>query len=224
MRHWIIWGGLCLCGFLTIGTLPKPLAAQETSQDERVQQIIQGLLGKGPRLQDFRADFLYKMTIPGQAPVMYQGEIFWSHGSYRINLPERSIIVDGQHAWIFFPEQKLAYHSPYERGYSPDVIQTLFIFLIAKSRRRYLGTAYDHDNLCDKIELTYIDRFFGYQQAFIWVNRAQNFVQRLVLVDKYEKTTEYQFRDIKFNQNLSSSLFQFDPSQYPSLEIRDGRE
>lgn len=214
---------LLLCGlsliWLWLGSARPP-----EQQDEMANQVIQQVLSKGPTIRDFKADFSYTMAIPGSRPIVYHGSVFWSHGSYRIDLAQREIIVDGTTQWVFLPGQNRVHRSGYERGHSPDLIQTLYLFLISRAHRRYLGVEYERKALCDKIELNYLDNFFGFQKAYVWVNRKASFVQRMVLIDRYEKTTEYYFDNIKFNQNLPAALFHFDEVAYPGLEVIEGRE
>ncbi|MEO0468508.1 MAG: outer membrane lipoprotein carrier protein LolA [Bacteroidota bacterium] len=191
---------------------------------DKAKNIIAASQKKLESLSDFSAKITYGLeNIKMPNPVVRKGEIKYKGGKFVILLADQHIYCDGQKQWTYLPEDNEVSIVPYYPDEGFD-IESIFKVYEASAEPRYEGVETANEIKCDKIFLAVKDPSLDYNRATLWVSQKDKFLVKAVLTDRKQTSTTYGFSDIKVNQGLSTSNFQFDPSKHPGVVVYDETE
>ncbi|MDX2250194.1 MAG: outer membrane lipoprotein carrier protein LolA [Bacteroidia bacterium] len=173
-------------------------------------------------LDDFSAGFKYSITNPNMRPVAKNGSIKYKKGKYVISLDDQKIFCNSKTLWIYLPEVNEVSIMSYTEDEGINV-ESIFKIYESSTKSRYEGENEIHGVVCHKIFMAIQSDELDYNQAYVWINKKTKFLEKVVLVDRKQTQTIYEFYDIKTNVGFGDVEFEFDPKQYRGVNIYDER-
>ncbi|WNJ20776.1 hypothetical protein [Pontibacter sp. G13] len=195
-----------------------------SDQDEKAEILLRNSQAMLTNLEDLTARFQYEIVPTGKtAPVSLVGELSYKKGKYVINLNEHNIYNDLETEWLIIPEQNLAIANSYIPGESVNLVEYIYRVFDSPASSSYQGMVEQEGRQFHKIYLTMDPNFSSYRQAYVWIDAETKFPVKYAFVDARQVVTTYTFSEIRVNLGLVDSMFSFDPSADPNLEIQDQR-
>lgn len=180
-------------------------------------------------LQDLSADLFYEIKNPNASqPIISQrGRFLQAQEKYVIQLPDQEAYCDGQTLWILIPAQTkgdsevtILNLDPEERPMILDFFSTIYLSentAILNGKQVIEGKVFDEINVLIK------DSNADFARANLWINESTGFPERIIIWDRRQTSTLFQFSNIQLNQGLPASTFVFDTSNFQGI-IFDERE
>ncbi|MDW8159640.1 MAG: outer membrane lipoprotein carrier protein LolA [Bacteroidia bacterium] len=222
--------GLCcilLCIFWGVAISPIPSFSQsqvKIQADPVAEKILKNTSNKVNNLQDLSASFkktLYK-SIHAKEGIHYKGKLKLKKNKFYIDLDEQIIICDGKTLWNYLKKEKEVTISNYdpEEGFSPEKI-----FFISQKNMKYKYDKEENINNTpsDKIIMLPISGHLDYFKIEIWIDKNKLLPNQLKIYNRNGTIVSYLITDLQVNSNLQDTIFQFNPEQYPGVEIIDNR-
>lgn len=173
-------------------------------------------------LGDFSAGFKYSISNPNMRPVAKTGNIKYKKGKYVIALDDQKIFCNGKTLWIYLPEVNEVSIMSYTEDEGVNV-ESIFKIYESSTKSRYEGEVEVHGVACHKIFMAIQSDELDYNQAYVWINKKTKFLEKVVLVDRRQTQTIYEFLDIKTNVGFGDTEFEFDAKQYRGVTTYDER-
>ncbi len=95
-----------LIALLVISGFANSQSKSLTENQATAKSILDKLRDKYEASQILDIDFSLEISFPEQKPVVEKGHFVQKEKQYRLELPERWIISDGQAIWVYFTEKK----------------------------------------------------------------------------------------------------------------------
>lgn len=206
--------------FLVIIALFLGFAAQ--AQSDKATDIIKKSQQKLEKLQDFSANFSLSIENPNmKKPVVRTGELKYKEGKFVIQMPDQEVYCDGVTQWVYLPEDQ----EVTIMNYDPEEpwIEAIFSVYEASTEPRYEGTETVHGVKCHKIYLAIKDKNLDYNQAYLWINTSNHFLEKTILIDRRQTQNIYEFSEVKTDQGLSNLDFRFDAGKHQGVDVYDER-
>lgn len=205
MKHLLVI--LSLFGFLGL-----------QAQDTKAEKIIAQSQTKLEGMQDFAADFSYRIENPNMTnPVTRDGKIKYKAGKFVIQLQDQEVYCDGVTQWIFLPgdcEVTIMDYDPEEPW-----VESIFNIYEASSESRYDGEEVIHGVKCHRIFVAIKDANLDYNQAIVWINTKTSFLEKTALIDRRQTRSVYEFSSVLTDQGLSNLTFRFDADAYTDCDV-----
>ena len=195
------------------------------AQDGTATKILNESKAKFDKLEDFTADFIYSLENPSNSKtnISKKGKLYFSGGKYIVILEDQEIYCDGESIWIHLPEDEevnIMNYDP-EEGFN---IHEIFSPYDEGSNARYEGTQTVDGRPLHIIYIAYVtDTNMEFNQARVWINQTTKIMEKVVLTNRRQISTIYEFSNIKLNQGIPSSKFSFDTKKFEG-DIYDERE
>ena len=174
-------------------------------------------------LNDFSANLTYAVSHPGTRTFQRSGSVkFQPEDKFIILFEREEIYCDGNTIWVY---EKGEESSVIIRDFEPEEdlnLEVLFELYRAKADPRYDGTERVHGVDCHKIFLDIKDPKLDYDQAYIWINTENELAEKVVLIDRRQTRTTFEFSNIKTNTGMTANDFRFEVPA--NTEIIDERE
>ncbi|MFC3881203.1 outer membrane lipoprotein carrier protein LolA [Algoriphagus namhaensis] len=180
-------------------------------------------------LQDLSADILYEIKNPNASqPIISQrGRFLQAQEKYVIQLPDQEVYCDGQTLWILIPAQPkensevtILNVDPEERPMLLDFFSKIYL---SENTAILKGNQVIEGRVFDEIDVLIKDSNTDFARANLWINESTGFPERIIIWDKRQTSTLFQFSNIQLNQGLPASTFVFDTSNFQG-EIFEERE
>ena len=171
---------------------------------EQGDQYLKSLQDKFNSIKDFNASF--NQSIDGKSSL--SGKIFFKkENNFRIEFGNSTIVSDGITSWNFNKKEKKVIITDYEEDGSLFSIN----FLVYQFPNQCSVTGELDGNL-RKLTLTPKNRTSNLGEVILWINN-NDLIEKLQTNDPASGLVELSFSNIKINQNLPLSNFQFTPPQ-----------
>jgi outer membrane lipoprotein-sorting protein len=191
---------------------------------EKAAKIIKQSQQKLETIQDFSADFTYSITNPNmKKPVVRAGELKYKGGKFVIQMPDQEVYCDGVTQWVYLPDPEAPEVTIMDYDPEEPWIEAIFKVYEASTEPRYDGTEKVHGVNCHKIFLAIKDPNLDFNQAYVWINTSNNFLEKTMLIDRRQTQNIYEFSNVKTDQGLSNLDFRFDVSKYNGIDVFDER-
>lgn len=193
-----------------------------TVQNDRSGTILSESRAKLESLDDFSANFKYAISNPNMKAVAKSGTIKYKKGKYVITLDDQEIYCDGKTLWIYLPEVPEVSIMSYTEDESINV-ESIFKIYESSTRSRYEGEASVHGVACHKVFLAVQSDELDYNQAYVWINKKTKFMEKVVLIDRKQTQTTFEFSTINTNVGFEESDFQFNVKEHSDVPVYDER-
>lgn len=209
---------VCLL-FLFITCLPG------FSQEELAKSILREVKDHLEGISDFSADFTYSIEIKtNPTRVSKNGKFHYAKGKFVVIMEDQEIYSDGKSLWIHLPgeensEVTIMNYDP-EESFNFDLIFSPMYETATKSI--YEGKKSVNGVTYDQVYLQFSNPELEYHQVRLWINETSKIQEKVVLVNKMQTITTYEYTNIKIDQGLPESTFVFDTDNFQG-EIYDER-
>ena len=189
---------------------------------DKASQILDSSKLALESLEDFTANFQYAISHPNTRTVVRKGKVSYKPtDKFILDFKDESIYCDGQSIWR------------YEKGVEPVLtisdfepeedwnLEVLFEIYRAKATPRYDGIETVHQVKCHKIFLAITDPKVDYDQAYLWVNTENELPEKVVMIDKKNARTTFEFSNMETNVGLEVTDFIFKTPKGVDVEIFD---
>ena len=171
---------------------------------EQGDQYLKSLQDKFNSIKDFNASF--NQSIDGKSSL--SGKIFFKkENNFRIEFGNSTIVSDGITSRNFNKKENKVIITDYEEDGSLFSIN----FLVYQFPNQCSVTGELDGNL-RKLTLTPKSRTNNLGEVILWINK-NDLIEKLQMNDPASGLVELSFSNIKINQNLPLSNFQFTPPQ-----------
>lgn len=192
-------------------------ASTTFAQDNpKARKIVEDSKVKFEGLKNFTADFVYSLENPSNAAtnVSKTGKIYYSKGKYAIIMEDQEIYCDLESMWIYLPEDyevNILEYDP-EEGFS---LEEVFGLYGAKSTARYDGV----EGQLHKIFMAVKDESLEFNQVRLWINAKTELLEKAVTTNRMQTRTTFEFKNIKTNEPMADTKFQFDTANFDGTVI-----
>jgi outer membrane lipoprotein carrier protein len=184
---------------ISILVITTSLNAQNNSE-----AYMKSLQDKFNTIQDFTANV--NQSIDGKS--VLSGKIFFKkENNFRIEFGNSTIVSDGITSWNFNKKENKVIITDYEEDGSLFSIN--FLVYQFPSQCTLAG---ESDGNLRKLTLTPKSRTNNLGEVILWINN-NDLIEKLQTNDPASGVVELSFSNIKINQNLPISNFQFTPPQ-----------
>lgn len=184
---------------ISILVITTSLNAQNNSE-----AYLKSLQDKFNTIQDFTANV--NQSIDGKS--VLSGKIFFKkENNFRIEFGNSTIVSDGITSWNFNKKENKVIITDYEEDGSLFSIN--FLVYQFPSQCTLAG---ESDGNLRKLTLTPKSRTNNLGEVILWINN-NDLIEKLQTNDPSSGVVELSFSNIKINQNLPISNFQFTPPQ-----------
>ncbi|MEM7655396.1 MAG: outer membrane lipoprotein carrier protein LolA [Bacteroidota bacterium] len=187
-------------------------------------EILQKSKAELESLQDLTAQFTYQIESPQmKQAIAKKGALKYKGGMYQIDLPGQKIYCDAQTMWIYLVddlEVNILEYDP-EDALSPE---SIFQIYETSAKSRYEGEETVHGVKSHKIFLAIQDERLDYNQAYVWINKRSNLLEKMSVINRNQTTTTYEFSQIKTNSGYDRNDFVLQVESLPAdVEVYDER-
>ncbi|GAB4414669.1 MAG: hypothetical protein OHK0039_22690 [Bacteroidia bacterium] len=194
-------------------------AVLQTSSDRILEESKVALKA----LKDFSADFTYEISNPGMKnPVAKKGTLKYKKGKYVVKLDDQEIFCDLETMWIYLKDDNEVNIMEYDPQEGMD-IEAVFNLYESNATSRYDGEQKVHGIDCHRIYLAMKDPKLEYNQAYLWINKSNKFLEKISLINRNQTTATYEFVNVRTNVGFEDKVFQFQPSEHAGVQVYDER-
>ena len=187
------------------------------------QNILEESKEKLRNLRDFSADFLYTIQNPNLKPISQSGSILYKKGKYVIKLEDQELYCNGDILWIHIPAEDAADAELQKMDYDEEEgmnVESIFNIYESSTESKYEGSETVHGVETEKIFLAIKNPDLDYNRAYVWINKRTKILEKVLLIDRRQTQTIYEFSNIKTNTGVLDSAFNFNEKDFPG-EIYD---
>ncbi|MEM6343481.1 MAG: outer membrane lipoprotein carrier protein LolA [Bacteroidota bacterium] len=159
-------------------------------------------------LEDLSADFQYGISHPGTRSVIRKGTVkYMPEDHFVLSFENEAIYCDGKTIWINEFDGPVVI-----RDFEPEEgvnIKKMFEVYNAKAEPRYDGLEKVHGLKCHKIFLNLKDPNLDYSQAYLWINTGNDLPEKVVMIDRRQTRTTFEFMSTKTDLGFSQADFRY---------------
>lgn len=191
---------------------------------DKASQILQSSKTALESLEDFKANFQYAISHPNTRTISRSGTVTYKPADkFIIDFSNEAIYCNGTYIWI------------YEKGEAPTVVirdfepeedwnlEVLFEIYRAKAAARYDGIESVHGVKAHKIYLEIVDPSVDYDKAYLWVNIDNDLPEKVVMIDRKNARTTFEFSQMETNLGMDVTDFNFTTPNGVEIEEIDER-
>ena len=71
-----------------------------------------------------------------------------------------------------------------------------------------------------KVRFNMLDPSVDYSTAYAWYDVSSYLVSRVTFLDRAKRQRSFSFSNLKYNMGLPDDIFEFNPQNYPGIELR----
>lgn len=167
-------------------------------------------------LQDFSADFVYSIENPTRlnSNVSKTGKLLYSKGKYMVKMADQEIYNDGNTIWIHLPQNEEVNILDYDPEEGFEIEQIFRFSERQKNNARYEGQQIVAGRTLDQINVSINNPELDFNQAWVWINPVTKLMEKIILINRMQMRTSYEFSNIIINQSLPESAFVFNLSNF----------
>ncbi len=204
------------------------LAQQKPSyeqNDPAAKSLLDGVSRAYKSYHSVSADFILKVLGPDLKPVdSKKGSIILQGTRYRITLDDQELYCDGKTTWTYTRDANEVQVNNYEADNGTITPSRLFTnFYDREFLYRLSGTIVFKGKKLDEVEMTPMDKSRPFFKVNVDVDPGRHLISRAVVFDKSGNRYTYQVTHFKPNVPVNDTLFTFQPSSHPHVEVVDLR-
>jgi outer membrane lipoprotein-sorting protein len=210
--------------FLSILLLIGFFNYPETTFAQEANSILRESNETFSRVQDFSADFVYSIENPSNVNtiVSKKGILIFSKGKYIVKMPDQEIYSDGKTLWIHLPQDEELTILNYDPEEGLELEQIFTFSKGQEEKARYESQEVVEGRPLDQIYLSINNPDLDFNLARIWINSDSKLMEKIIMINRMQTRTSYEFSNILINQGLTESTFVFDLNNFKG-DIYDER-
>jgi len=194
------------------------------TKDPKAQEILKSVSAKFKATKSLSASF--KITTLDQKTKKSDtrsGNIILKGNKYKLMLAGQEIYCDGASSWTFLKdanEVQISGADEKTNGISPTNIFTIYEKGFSS---KYMGETKIDNIAVHHIELVPDDAKKPYFKIQVFINKADKFITSAKVFEKNGTHITYTVEKLKLNVDAPDTMFAFDKSKYPGIEVVDLR-
>ena len=211
---------LAVAGFVAF---TNPSFSQGT-KDPKAQEILKGVSAKYKAMKSLSASF--KITTQDQKAKTTDtqtGNLLVKGDKYKLTLKGQEVIADGKTIWTYLKESNEVQIN--DAGENSDGISPTSIFTIYEKgfATKYVGEKKEGTKMLQQIELIPDDTKKAYFKIQLFIDKQEKVISSAKIFNKNGTNFIYVIEQFKMNPDAPESVFTFDKSKHPDVEIVDLR-
>lgn len=193
--------------------------------DAKARAILADVSKKFRSYDVVKADFSFNYhNRQSNQRETYTGTLFVQskQNKYKVTLPQQEVISDGKSQWTYLKEDKEVQVSEIDN--SADALNPAQIFTLYEKGFKYVLTGESRANgkTYQNIELApHATRSFS--KIKLTIDKAAKSISSFAVYDKNGSIYTYTIKSLVPNVKVPATLFTFDKSKYPGVEVVDLR-
>lgn len=202
------------------------IVSQSFAQSDAKAKSILAEVSKKFRSYDIvKADFSYTYinqqanTKETQTGTLY---VKSKQNKFKVTLPSQELIADGKNQWTYLKDDKEVQISEIDN--SEEALNPAKIFTIYEKGFKYIftGESKTGTQVYQNIELAPLSTR-SFSKIKLSIHKQNKQIYSFTIYDKNGNIYTYTVRNFTPNIKVSESIFTFDASKYPGLEVVDLR-
>lgn len=191
----------------------------QKSADDLIKQVVD----KTRALKNLKIDFVYSMVNEKASINETKSGILYINGdAYRIELDGQLVISDGKTVWTYLEDSNEVMVSNTGDGDEAMTPSTLLTSYYKDYKTTFINDKQNTSKGLKTIELKpTTGKKFSKMQLGISESKLQ--LMNLSIFDNGGNVFTYDLSKMVADSNLSANFFQFNPKQYPGVEVVDMR-
>ena len=194
------------------------------TKDPKAQEILKGVSAKYKSMKSLSATF--KITTLDQkdkSTSTQTGSLIVKGDKYKLTLKGQEVIGDGTTTWTYLKESNEVQIN--DGSEKPDGISPTTIFTIYEKgfATKYIGEKKEGTKTLQQIELVPDDQKKNYFKIQLFIDKDQKIVNNAKIFNKNGTNFMYAIEQFKMNVDAPETMFTFDQSKYPGVEVVDLR-
>jgi outer membrane lipoprotein-sorting protein len=194
------------------------------TKDPKAQEILKGVSAKYKAMKSLSASF--KITTQDQKAKTTDtqtGTLVSKGEKYKLTLKGQEVISDGKTIWTYLKESNEVQIN--EAGENSDAISPTSIFTIYEKgfSSKYIGDKKEGTKTLQQIELVPDDTKKSYFKIQLFIDKQDKMISSAKIFNKNGTNFIYAIDQFKMNPETPETLFTFDKTKHPNVEVVDLR-
>lgn len=209
---------------LFIGSLLMIGLDASAQKDLEADVLLKKISAKYKAYSSSRSDFTMTIDIPeDKKDIVRKGSLQLKGTKFKLELDAMISTCDGKNLWNYIPGDKQIQISYYDKD-DGNVSPEKFFSLWEKNYNyRIKESATMNGKACTIVELIPIKKEVSYFKIELAIEKSTNSLLSFVIFDKNGVHTSYVIDKFTANPGIDDKVFNFDPRQYPNVEVLDLR-
>lgn len=199
--------------------------AQFGKSDEAAKKILDNVSTKFKTYKTVTANFTLKVeNSSGKSLGTKTGSVYMKDSKYRVNISGQEIYSDGNNIWTFDQSANEVQITKFDPSTNTLTPQKMFTNFYDKDFLYKLNSETKKGNkVIQQIELTPLDKTKMFFKVLVDIDKASNSIVSTKVFEKNGNRYTYTVNNMKLNSPLAETLFQFNNSTHPGVEVVDLR-
>ena len=194
------------------------------TKDPKAQEILNGTSAKYKSMKSLSASFkIVSQDQKAKTTDTQTGNLIVKGDKYKLSLKGQEVIGDGKTVWTYLKESNEVQIN--EASEKTDGISPTSIFTIYEKgfSTKYMGEKTEGTKTVQQIELVPDDSKKTYFKIQISIDKKDKVINNAKIFNKNGTNFIYTIEQFKMNADAPESLFTFDATKYPGVEVVDLR-
>jgi outer membrane lipoprotein-sorting protein len=217
---------IVLFGFLVISSLAGFSQTNNSGKnDAEAKAILDRVSSKFKSYKTVQANFTLSVTdANGKELGTKKGTVYIKGSKYRVSISGQEIYSDGNNIWTYDKSANEVQVTKFDPTTNTITPQKMFTNFYDKDFLYKLnGETKSGNKIIQEIELTPIDKTKTFFKVLVGIDKVSKNIVSTKLFEKNGNRYIYTVTGLKTNSDLSESLFVFNSSAYPNVEVVDLR-
>ena len=209
---------------LTLAIILFTVVSAQAQSDARAHEILKGVSAKYKSFNSLEADFTLTLDNPSEKIKDTQkGTVALKGNKYKVEIGGQTIVSDGKTVWTYLKDANEVQIT--EATNDKDAITPTNIFTVYEKgfKSKFLEEKKVDGKTIQVIELVPEDSKKPFFKVQLNIDKADKMIQSAKLFDKNGNHYIYTLNNIKPNSVANESIFTFNTTKYPKIEVVDLR-
>lgn len=224
-HHFLVlfFGLLWVSSNLRAQNTATPKTVEEEFSDPRAVFVLESTQKKVSKWQNVQVDFTSITMIPDQPQQTQKGKLIQQGSKYRLDIPDRTIVNDGQALWTYLPADKeVTIRDNEAEGEYNTPLDWLKIYEKKDYYFALTNQVKENGVLLDQIEFKPRDRKAEYSKVRLSIDPT-NTPKKIEIFFKDGMRMILQLDKLNSNAVIDPATFLFDAKKYPGVHVEDLR-
>lgn len=198
-------------------------------QDPKAKEILDELSKKTKAYKTMTIKFTSTaVNVSAEMNEKYEGQLWQKGDKYKLGFMEAITFFNGQDKWVYMPDvQEVNLFSVEDETASDNIFdnpQRIFTIYEDGFKYQYVDIIEFHGEQVHSIELIPEDKSVEYFKIKIFVSTAKNEIRGFKYFAKDGTRVEVFINELKSNESMKDSMFEFSKKEFPDVDLIDMRE
>lgn len=191
------------------------------AQDWKAQEVVDLSQDFYTTADDISMDFTYEVVGVSSRQSKQRGTIQLKEVKYLVKMKEQETYFDTHKICVYFPQRNEYMNFAVNDWTYGNIMQLILSMYYTKTTKEYHGIETLSDgSRAHKVRFNMLDPSVDYSTAYAWYDVSSYLVSRVTFLDRAKRQRSFSFSNLKYNIGLPDDIFEFDPQNYPGIELR----